>query len=500
MLFLLVLASLLLTAGCGQAVSPRTTQVAKTAQSSEDAPSGEAPEAHPATRTPDRSTDTKTATPLASPTPTSSITVSAEALRGTVIEFWHPYSQEAQVLLDLMTQEFNKTNPWGIQVENRALPGISVLQDVLLEAAQNGTLPDVWTTPTYQALKLDADGRVVADLKPYIEHPEFGLTQEMVRDFLPALWAQEHIPPQALKGRADPQGKRIALPWVRSAALLVYNRTWASELGFSAAPESTTGFRDQACAAARANNNDRILSNDHTGGWMVSGQPAELGGWLAAYGAEIVREDGRGYQFDTPEAEAAVEFLLSLGAQGCIWQTFDANPLEALADRRALFYTASLVELPLIEAGLALAGSEDELQVLPFPSPVDRPAVASYGLSLALSQSEPERQLAGWLFMRWLVSPANQGRWAQFNYLLPTRRSALDGLQTEALQNQYWVAALAFQPYLSPEPYYASWQNVRWALGDAMLQIASPLLQPIEAVEILRMLDELAAEIQLQIR
>jgi len=491
---------LLLTAACGQAISQGTAQVAETAQSNEDSPVGEAPQARPATRTPDRSTGTKTATPAASPTPTSPVQVSPEALSGTEIQFWHPYTLEAQVLLDLMTQEFNKTNPWGIQVENRSLPGFSVLQEALLEAIQNGTPPDVWTVPTYQALKLDADGRVVADLRPYIEHPELGLTQEMVRDFIPALWKQERVPPQALKGRADPQGKHIALPWVRSAALLVYNRTWARELGFSFTPDSTTGFRDQACAAARANNDDLVLSNDRTGGWMVAGQPAELGGWLAAYGAEIVQDDGRGYQFDTPEAEAAVEFLLDLADRGCIWLTFDPNPLEALADRRALFYTASLADLPLIEAGLTQAGSEDDLLVLPFPSPANRPAVVSYGLSLALSQSEPERQLAGWLFMRWLVSPENQGRWAQFNYLLPTRRSALDGLQTETLQNQYWVSALEFQPYLSPEPYYASWQNVRWALGDAMLQIAGPQLQPIQAVEVLRMLDELAAEVHLQIR
>jgi ABC-type glycerol-3-phosphate transport system substrate-binding protein len=303
-----------------------------------------------------------------------------------------------------------------------------------------------------------------------------------------------------LKGRSVSEGKQLGLPWARNGVLLLYNITWARELGFPLAPESTTGFRDQACAAVRFNAADSDRRNDGTGGWMVTGEPSELEGWLSAFGAEIVRLDGRGYQFDTPEARQAVDFLLQLSGQGCLWPAGDTTLAQALSERRALFVAVNLVDLPEVRKELAAAQRPDRWQVIPFPSPVSQPAVVSYGMSLILSSAPPERELAGWLFMRWLASPENQAIWAQYNYLFPSRRSALAALPTSIHPNQDWVAALEYLPYLRAEPYYASWQSVRWSLGDALNQIITPQSQPVQAVLILRMLDELAAEIHFQIR
>jgi multiple sugar transport system substrate-binding protein/sn-glycerol 3-phosphate transport system substrate-binding protein len=436
----------------------------------------------------------------AQPTPTRAITIAPASLRGQVVQFWHPYSAEAQVLLDLMTQEFNKTNPWGIQVENLSLPGFTVLQARLRQAGEGGQLPDVWTAPTFQALLLDAGGEAVADLSPYISDLEYGLSLEEQRDFLTALWNQDRIPAPALKGHANPQGKHIGLPWVRGGILLLYNHTWAQELGFPRAPESHTGFRDQACAAARRNTTDSDRQNNGTGGWMLTGDPAELSGWLYAFGAEVVREDGRGYQFDTPAARQAFEYVAQLAAGGCLWQAGEASLAQALAQRRALFLAVSLADLPQLRVELEALEAADEWQILPFPSPGGQPAVVAYGYSLVLSRSTPERQLAGWLFMRWLSSSQNQARWAQYNFSLPSRRSAPAEMQTGLVQNRDWVDALDFLPYLHAEPYYASWQNVRWSLGDALNQLVSAPLGPQQPIEILRMLDGLAAEIHLQIR
>jgi ABC-type glycerol-3-phosphate transport system substrate-binding protein len=137
---------------------------------------------------------------------------------------------------------------------------------------------------------------------------------------------------------------------------------------------------------------------------------------------------------------------------------------------------------------------------LPFPSSLS-PAVVSYGPSLIVGQSQPERQLAAWLFVRWITLAENQARWVQATHALPVRRSAVDAILPSKLQApSTWEAALTYLPYLQAEPYYVSWSVVRLTLGDAVLHLFQPDYSPEDAAEILATLDELAAEIQLQVR
>lgn len=459
-----------------------------------------------ATGTP-RPQRTPTLTPTPTPSPTRVITVEAAALRGQVVRFWHPYTGESQVLLDQMAQEFNKNNQWGIRVESTAIPGFNQLEESLREAIQGQAdeLPDIWPMLTYQAVLLDANGQTFVDLRPYVNDEEYGLSVEEQADFIPAIWQQDQVPVQAIKGPSQPEGKRMGLPWVRSGLFLLYNQSWARELGFSVAPQSTIGFRDQACAAAQANMTDGERANDGSGGWLVTGDPGELLGWLYAFGSQITRQDGRGYQFDTPEARLALEFIQGLVRQGCIWQqvsTDTAAPQTVIAERRALFALVGLSELPNIREELAEA--DVEWLLLPFYSPggsaAAKTAVVTYGPSLTIAQSTPERQLASWLFARWLASAENQARWAQFNYLLPSRLSAEEHLPPVAAQNRAWSETLQYLPHMQPEPVFASWGVLRWSLGDALKNLIRTGTTAENSVQILQMLDELAVEIQLQVR
>ena len=480
----------------------------------------------------------RTPMPPASPTPlpTSAIDVPATALRGLAIQFWHPFAGEAQVFLDQIAQEFNRTNSWGIQIENTSVSGFTLLGQRLRQAALEQTLPDVWTMFTYQALQIDANGTVVTDLQPYIQDSVYGLTPDEQKDFLPALWNQDLVPPPALKGRSATESKRLGLAWTRTGVVLVYNQTWAEELGFTRPPETPEEFQLQVCAATNANSTDSDRQNDGTGGWAVTGDPAELLGWLQSFGAQFSREDGRGYQFSTPEARQAVNFLEELVRDGCAWKTSGVDLGEVLGARRALLAAVPLADLgnyqPLREQSVSAEGlpftegqdpsgtqtvpavtdtvppataTADAEQVdvwlpLPFPSPSGNPAVVAYGPSLVVGQSQPERQLAAWLFVRWLTSAENQARWVQFTRTLPVRQTALEFMQPAALREPAWETSLQYLPYLQAEPYYVSWSVVRWTLEDAVDQLFKTENSAEQADLILKMLDELAAEIHLQVR
>ena len=75
-------------------------------------------------------------------------------------------------------------------------------------------------------------------------------------------------------------GKRLGIPAERSARFLLYDASWAHDLGFNSAPATADDFRQQACAAHAAMLKDQDRSNDGMGGWLVDTQ-ADDGAFLA---------------------------------------------------------------------------------------------------------------------------------------------------------------------------------------------------------------------------
>ena len=102
-------------------------------------------------------------------------------------------------------------------------------------------------------------GGTIIDLTSNISNPEWGIQTSEIEDFLPQSWTSNTI-----------ENQQIGLPSQINLQFLVYNRTWANELGFSTVPQTQDEFREQVCAAAHANNFDNKKENDGTGGWIIN--------------------------------------------------------------------------------------------------------------------------------------------------------------------------------------------------------------------------------------
>lgn len=440
------------------------------------------------------------ATPGSKITPTRRSTSSAgtEALdlHGTTIRFWYILPAQAAEVGDVMValvDEFNRSNQWSIQVEATGYNDSGTLAEKALAAKSSNTLPDVLEGTIDQALSWDTAGRVFVDLNPYINDPEWGLTAAEQGDFYSIYWDQDIGP-----------GKRLGIPFYRSAQLMFYNTTWAKELGYDSAPETPQEFRAQACAAARAvktaNKTNGSPDNTGTGGWAISLEPSSLASWIFAFGGEIARSDGKGYQLDTPEASRALTFLKGLQTDGCAWLPEDLHPNAEFADRKALFITSSITNLASQQAALDTAGSTDHWTVIPYPSTDSQPVMDVYGPALMIVKSRPNVQQAAWVFIKWLVSPLNQARWVKVHGLLPTRASTRNYLNDYATNHPQWAAAADLWPYAHEEPRYASWGAFRWALNDASKQLFSPDLKASQIPDLLKTLDKTAAEVYIQVR
>ena len=107
-----------------------------------------------------------------------------------------------------------------------------------------------------------------------------------------------------------------------------------------------------------------------------------------------------------------------------------------------------------------------------------------------------EKQLAAWLFVRWLASPEIQARWVLATGTLPTRISVLSLLKDKPEGSRQWEKALGLLPYAQVEPSFASWRTLRWALTDAMTQLLTPGFSGSQIPALLKELDQLAEEVQ----
>jgi multiple sugar transport system substrate-binding protein len=467
-----ILVIILLAAGC--AVNP-TAGPLPTASTPEPTPAATATIALP---------PMKTVSPVVKPTqkPASTQETNASQIRGTRISFWFPASGDLENEYSAEIAEFNQTNIWGITVEGR--PFLTTTQLEAQVNAQPQSLPNVVSVPLEMLLTWQAQSQVVYPLDELIHDPEWGLTSQETADILPVFWNEEK------------DDQRWGIPAERNTQVLFYNVSWAQALGFQRPPATPDEFKTQACAAMKANVADENPENDGTGGWILSNDPLVLESWRMAFGGEpLPVQEGQPYIFNNPASVSAFTFLKSMVDANCAWTARNPAPYPYFAQRQALFYSGSLLDLPFQARAMDFAKSSDRWTVLEYPSPQGPPVVMTSGNTNAVLRSTAAGQLASWLFIRYLMLPRVQSRLAAVGGLIPTRQSAVESMSIYRQNNAQWAQVAGWLGNFHAAPHLASWRTVRRILQDAAWQIFSPIVKVDGIPGVLDELDGMIKEI-----
>ena len=420
---------------------------------------------------------TVTLTP--SPTPFPTLSVNMAGLRGLNLQVWQAFSGPAADLFTSQVGEFNAGNEWGIVVNSSSYgdyPDLFEAMNKALDAAQS---PDLVAALPEQTLGWNALGDVV-DLRAYIADPQWGLAADVRADIPSVFWAQDNY-----------EGKQLGLPAQRSAQVLFYNQSWAQELGFKTPPATADEFRQQACAANASFLKDKDLSNDGKGGWVVDTAWQTDYSWLLAFGGSVA--DGSNYTFRTDPNLAALKFVKGLSDSHCAWPS--ETPYDSFASRTALFVSADLAELPAEMEAMQRLKNSDQWTVIPFPGPQARDLVA-YGPSYTLMKTTPEKQLAAWLFARWLLSPESQARWVETTGLFPLRTASIAMVGPYRAALPQWDAAVGSLSVAQNGPQLASWRKVRYVLEDGMTNLFQLNLPADKLPSVLEQMDSMAQELK----
>ncbi|OGO22093.1 MAG: hypothetical protein A2Y54_06875 [Chloroflexi bacterium RBG_16_51_16] len=377
----------------------------------------------------------------------SELGVDESKLKDVSIEVWHPWFGVEADFFETLVEQFNHENEWGIEVNPTGQINFSYLFENVNSSLPTPRRPNLVVALPEHAAEWHVE-QLVADLTPYVDDPKFGIDPS---DFPLVFWNQDIVP-----------DARIAFPAQRTARFLLWNESWAEDLGFDAPPVSEKEFQDQACAAHKSMISDASPENDGRGGWLVDTESMTAYSWLLSFEGGVLESND--YRFLTPNNISAFKYIRTLAEAGCAWQKGNSTPTsESFANREALLITASLEDLPGQSRAIASTGSTDVWKAVPFPG---EEVLAVYGSSYVILKAAPEKQLASWLFISWLTDPSQDARWVEATHLFPLRTSSLSYLEDYRKSHPQWAEVVDMLPSGELQPELASWRLVKIMLGD----------------------------------
>jgi len=409
-----------------------------------------------------------------------------DVAEGTVVQFWHVYSDEPGEGLQALVDEFNETNEYGITVEALNQGSYSDVEDKVNAGIQSGDLPDVVMAYTNALADWYSVGSVV-DLNTYIGDADHGLTDAELADLYPHL----------KDAGTAPDGAWIAYPMTQSANVLVLNYTWAEELGFEA-PTTSAELKELVCAAADQNTE---IGGDFagTGGLVYYPSATNWLHFLYAFGGNELNADGTAYDFTSQAAIDASMFILDLKENGCVWQT-ESYPNPEQAQRKAIITMSSTAGAPYYAAAFEDEGNDDEWGWVAAAGPDGTLAVDAFQQMLGVIPSTEDEELASWMFIKWLTSPEIQERWVKISGYYGTQTSTEALLADYAEENPVWATGVALAAVGPSEPQtFPAWSAVRSAVGDAAAELYNATTEA-EVLAILEALTETANDLVAEIQ
>ena len=378
-------------------------------------------------------------------------------LSGTTITFWHVYGEGVPMEgMNALVKEFNETNEYGITLEALDQGQYPDIEDKMNAAIQSGDLPNVVMAYTNALADWYSVG-AIADMKPLIDDPDYGLTQE----------EKDALYKSAFDAGKMPDGAQVAYPMTQSANVLVYNFTWAEELGFPAAPATSAEFKEQICAATEANATDDNADNDGTGGLVYYPSSTNWVHWVFAFGGSLLNEAGDAYDFTNEGAVQASLYLNDLRDSGCTFET-ESYPNPEQGQRKALVTMSSTAGLPYYAAAFEDANNPDTWGFMAAPGPDGQLAVDAFQQMLGIVDMTPEQNMASWIFVKWLTSPEKQAEWINYSGYLPTETTTEPLLETYKAENPVWATGLELASIGPAEPQtFPAWSSVRREIGDS---------------------------------
>ena len=386
--------------------------------------------------------------------PVPTIAITDKLLKGLNITVRHPFYDDVEAF-NQMIRDFNLNNLWGIHVTGVASGGTEGLANDLFDGLVEDDLVIGMGTdllaaqPETQFLALD----------DYARDPKFGV----------ASYFESGSPFSELTPQFG-ESVHYTIPIAYNAGILLYNETWAEELGFSRTPTDSEGLLKVAKAAMDANQVDANYNNNGTGGLWLSQSPLSAQSWYSSFGGKFEIQEN----VFIPQADALLDsfnFLKTAYDANQTWVGVEPASYRYFSERYAVITEGSLMDFSYQAAYQTTGEFQDAWTSLSYPGSNGESTLVLEPLSVAIQISDSSSELAAWIFANWLFEPAQQARLVEIHGLWPSTGDPAAIAPDYASAYSYWATALDSDPNISVIPETENWASVRLVFQDAYQRI-----------------------------
>lgn len=347
------------------------------------------------------------------------VSIPDELPMGLNIDYWHEWDGAQAEAMTLIIDDFNMSNEWGISVEQVYQGNTGGLIDQLSTGIVSGELPNLsGAVFTNNAMGYYLDG-VLVPLDAYMEHPVWGFDDMGMENLNHSLLGINRVPFEPFDDQL------LAWPVGMSANVLSVNLDMLAGLGMDGPPTDLASFREAACAANELSGD----AGEDVQGFPLRTNDNDMYSFIIANGGYIYDEMTGAYSFSNEKSVEVLQFFQDLYADGCAYIpdgpyvntadfAFGLNPMAV----------GSSVGVPFISSDIKASGSNIDWVNTTVPWSGDNRTLQVYQRSMGLYVSSPELQLATWLFLKHLASPASQVTWTEYAQYQPYTRGGLEGL------------------------------------------------------------------------
>ncbi len=266
-------------------------------------------------------------------------------------------------------------------------------------------------------------------------------------------------------------GTSFGIPWYVETRLVYYRTDLAQQAGFPTPPTDWDGFKAMA----------KAMQTKAAAKWGVGLQAGGTGSWQSVMpfawsaGANLTKNNGAAYNFDSPEILDATKYYQSFFTDGISDKAAPATPTTEpdFVSGKVPMFISGPWEMSAVEK-VGGAGFKDKYSVAKIPAKKTSSSFVG-GSNFVVFKSSKNRDSA-WKFVQWLADPKVQVKWYTASTDLPSVTSAWTD---PALAADKKLAVFGDQlKTAQAPPSFATWEQVAAVFDTQMEKITKTGADP----------------------
>jgi multiple sugar transport system substrate-binding protein len=305
-----------------------------------------------------------------------------------------------------------------VEVTAIAQGDIQELNQKIRAAAAGGALPGATMGDDADITQYAANG-IIVDIEPFLNDAEQGMSADEQADFLPNQLNRHKLPIYDDQMMSFPQGFSFHTCYWNADAL--------QKAGFDAPPKTWQEFPDHLRAVVKAS--PGML------GWNIGNAGDDFISMMLMYGVTWIKDDGSATNFDRPEALEIMTWWKELADDGLFAVIDGDEASNAFTAGKSVYYIDSSGNADDFERDITAFAWDCGLPPQGANNP--HPVCEMYGPINAIPKNDAAKELAGWLWLKWLTTPDALSEWVTVTGYFPSRYSVADSPELKAYYEQY---------------------------------------------------------------